>query len=199
MVSRTTGTGSPVRRMFAAVLPPAELVTSLGDRLDPLQVRWSQLRWTDAAGWHLTLAFMARVDAGQYDRLVENLTGVSARTARFDISLAGAGAFPAPPIGRNLWLGVYDPTDSLTRLAAETRRAVARSGVRTPDQKFTAHLTLARVPQPTDLSPQAAVLDEWSFGPWPVDELALVESQLGQGREGRPRYLVTDRFRLAEH
>ena len=43
------------------------------------------------------------------------------------------------------------------------------------------------------------MLNEWSFGPWPVDELALVESQLGQGREGRPRYAVTDRFRLAEH
>ncbi len=199
MVSRTTGTGSPVRRMFAAVLPPAGLVASLGDRLDPLQVRWPQLRWTDAAGWHVTLAFMARVAAGQYDRLVENLTGVAARTARFDMALTGAGAFPAPPIGRNLWLGVYDPTDSLTRLAAETRRAVARAGVRTPDEKFTAHLTLARVSQPTDLSPQVAVLNEWSFGPWPVDELALVESQLGQGREGRPRYAVTDRFRLAEH
>ena len=77
---------------------------------------------------------MARVAAGQYDRLVENLTGVAARTARFDMALTGAGAFPAPPIGRNLWLGVYDPTDSLTRLAAETRRAVARAGVRTPDE-----------------------------------------------------------------
>lgn len=199
MVSRTTGTGSPVRRMFAAVLPPAQLVASLGDRLDPLQVRWPQLRWTDAAGWHLTLAFMARVEAGQYDRLVENLTGVCARTARFDISLGGAGAFPAAPIGRNLWLGVYDPTDALTRLAVETRRAVARAGIRAPEEKFTPHLTLARTSQPTDLSPQLAVLDEWSFGPWSVDELTLVESQLGQGREGRPRYVVTDRFRLAEH
>lgn len=199
MTSRTTGTGSPVRRMFVAVLPPPELVAAIGDHLDPLMTRWAQLRWTDPAGWHLTLAFLARVDAAQYRRLVENMTETAARTARFSVSLAGAGAFPAAPIGRNLWLGVYDPTDALTKLASSTRRAVGRAGIRAPDEKFTPHLTLARVSQPTNLSGQVAILEGWGFGPWPVNELALVESQLGQGREGRPRYVVTDRFTLAEH
>lgn len=199
MTSRTTGTGSPVRRMFVAVLPPPELVAAISDQLDPLPTRWPQLRWTDPAGWHLTLAFLARVDAAQYRRLVENMTETAARTARFSVSLAGAGAFPAAPIGRNLWLGVYDPTEALTKLASSTRRAVGRAGIRAPDEKFTPHLTLARVSQPTDLSGQVAIVEEWGFGPWPVDELALVESQLGQGREGRPRYVVTDRFTLAEH
>ena len=199
MTSRTTGTGSPVRRMFVAVLPPPELVAAISDQLDPLPTRWPQLRWTDPAGWHLTLAFLARVDAAQYRRLVENMTETTARTARFSVSLAGAGAFPAAPIGRNLWLGVYDPTEALTKLASSTRRAVGRAGIRAPDEKFTPHLTLARVSQPTDLSGQVAIVEEWGFGPWPVNELALVESQLGQGREGRPRYVVTDRFTLAEH
>ena len=185
MTSRTTGTGSPVRRMFVAVLPPPELVAAISDQLDPLMTRWPQLHWTDPAGWHLTLAFLARVDAAQYRRLVENMTETAARTARFSVSLAGAGAFPAAPIGRNLWLGVYDPTEALTKLASSTRRAVGRAGIRAPDEKFTAHLTLARVSQPTDLSGQVAIVEEWGFGPWPVDELALVESQLGQGREGR--------------
>ena len=146
-----------------------------------------------------TLAFLARVDAAQYRRLVENMTETAARTARFSVSLAGAGAFPAAPIGRNLWLGVYDPTDALTKLASSTRRAVERAGIRAADEKFTPHLTLARVSQPTNLSGQVAILEEWGFGPWPVNELALVESQLGQGRQGRPRYVVTDRFTLAEH
>lgn len=199
MTSRTTGTGSPVRRMFVAVLPPPELVAAISDQLDPLPTRWPQLRWTDPAGWHLTLAFLARVDAAQYRRLVENMTETAAQTARFSVSLAGAGAFPAAPIGRNLWLGVYDPTEALTKLASSTRRAVGRAGIRAPDERFTAHLTLARVSQPTDLSGQVAIVEEWGFGPWPMDELALVESQLGQGREGRPRYVVTDRFTLAEH
>lgn len=199
MASRTTGTGSPVRRMFVAVLPPPDLVATIGDRLDPLVTRWPQLRWTDPAGWHLTLAFLARVEATQYPRLVENLAETAARTARFSVSLAGAGAFPAAPIGRNLWLGVYDPTDALTKLASSTERAAGRAGVRTPDERFTPHLTLARISQPTDLSGQVAVLEEWGLGPWPVNELTLVESQLGQGREGRPRYLVTDSFMLAEH
>ena len=199
MTPRTTGTGSPVRRMFVAVLPPPELVAAISDQLDPLPTRWPQLRWTDPAGWHLTLAFLARVDATQYRKLVENMTETAARTARFSVSLAGAGAFPAAPIGRNLWLGVYDPTDALTKLASSTRRAVERAGIRAPDERFTAHLTLARVSQPTDLSGQVAIVEKWGFGPWPVNELALVESQLGQGREGRPRYVVTDRFTLAEH
>ena len=199
MTSRTTGTGSPVRRMFVAVLPPPELVAAISDQLDPLPTRWPQLRWTDPAGWHLTLAFLARVDAAQYRRLVENMTETAARTARSSVSLAGAGAFPAAPIGRNLWPGAYDPAEALTKPASSTRRAVGRAGFRAPDEKFTAHLTLARVSQPTDLSGQVAIVEEWGFGPWPMDELALVESQLGQGREGRPRYVVTDRFTLAEH
>lgn len=199
MVSRTTGTGSPARRIFLAVTPPAETLATLGDRLDPLLIRWPQLRWTDPAGWHITCAFLGQVSADQYPRLIAELTDLAAQQARFDLTLAGSGGFPAPAIAKQLWLRADDPMDALTGLARGCRRAAARAGIRADDRQFVGHLTLARCSQPTDLSQQIDALAGWSFDPFPVSEFAVFESKLGQGIDGRPRYVRLDSFALAAH
>lgn len=199
MASRTAATSSSSRRLFTAVLPPPDAAAKLGDLLEPHQVRWPDVRWTDPAGWHFTTAFMARVEPGQYLRLVDQLTDVAAATARFDLGLSGVGAFPAPAIARALWVGAEDPTEQLCVLSRNSRKAARRAGIRTADDDFFGHLTIARFSQPSDVRLQLSVLADLTVAPWPVTELLLVESLLGQGPGGRPRYVFVERFALARH
>lgn len=197
MASRTTATGSATRRLFAAVLLPPDQVARLADLLEPLKIRWPEIHWTHAAGWHFTCAFMARVEPGRYDQLIDRLTDVASATARFSLGLAGAGAFPAPGIARTVWVGADDPAEQLADLAHACRRSAGRAGIRAADEPFNGHLTIARFAQPTDVTGQLTVLDQIEVAPWPVEELVLVESLLGQGPGGRSRYLVVERFPLA--
>ena len=199
MASRTTGTGALPRRIFIALIPPAELLSELGDLIDPLAIRWPQLHWSPAANWHITLAFLARVTPDELSRLTDQLTDLAARTASFNLHLSGAGAFPAPALGRALWLGVAEESGALDRLAADARRATGRAGVRADDASFLPHLTIARVGIETDLRLQIGVLEPWRSSNWHVDQLAIVESRLGQGVGGGPRYEVLQRFALARH
>lgn len=142
---------------------------------------------------------MARVETGQYARLVDLLTDVAAATSRFPLGLEGVGAFPAPAIAHSLWAGADDPTGQLAALARRSRRATGRAGIRAAGGPFLGHLTIARFSKPTNVSLQLQVLADLEIDPWPVDELVLVESLLGQGPGGRPRYVVVERFGLARH
>lgn len=199
MASRTTGTGALPRRMFIALWPTAEIHAWLSDLLDPLATRWPQLRWSPAANWHLTLAFLARVTPDERSRLIDNLAELAARTARFDLGLCSAGAFPAPGHGKALWLGADEPTGTLDRLASDARKAARRAGLHADDASFTPHLTIARSTQPVDLRLQISRLMDAQSPRWQVDELVLVDSLLGQGPAGAPRYVVQERFALARH
>lgn len=188
------------RRLFAAVQPPPEAIAQLSDLLEPHQVRWPEIRWTDASGWHLTTVFARSVNPTQYLQWTELLAELASRTARFGLGLVGIGSFPAPAIAHTLWIGADDPTDQLTALANGCRRAANRAGLATENRQFVGHLTLARFNSaPADVRLQLQVLAGLRIEPWPVTELVLMESLLGQGPGGRSRYVVVERFPLAAH
>ena len=199
MASRSTTSSNPVRRMFTAVTPPPQAVARLEDLLEPGRLRWPKLRWTKPSGWHLTCAFMARVDAAGYTRLDELLTDLAAATARFGLGLAGAGAFPAPGLAKALWLGADDPGGELAALARGCRTAARRAGISVADEPFVGHLTIARYRHPADARPQIDALDATTIEPWPVTEIVLIESLLGQGDDGSVRSVVRERYPLSSY
>ena len=51
-------------RAFVALIPPAEALGELADAVAPVRAAHPGLRWTPAAQWHLTLAFLGEVDEG---------------------------------------------------------------------------------------------------------------------------------------
>lgn len=180
-------------RLFAAVLPPADVVEALDAFLEPRRDADPQLRWVHPEGWHLTTAFLADVPPHTFDDLAANLAAAAARTSPFDLALADAGAFPNPATGRALWVGVRTGADDLAVLARRSRTAADRAGVRVDGTRFVPHLTLARLRRPVDVTRWLRVLDAWAGAGWRVDELALVESHLHD--RGR-RYEVVGRFGL---
>ncbi|MPY64947.1 2'-5' RNA ligase family protein, partial [Streptomyces spongiae] len=91
-------------RLFAAVLPPADVVDELGHAVGALQALpgADRLRWTGRPGWHFTLAFYGEVDEDLVPELSERLERVARRTGPFPLAVRGGGQFGR---GRALWAG----------------------------------------------------------------------------------------------
>jgi 2'-5' RNA ligase len=134
-------------------------------------------RWTDAAGWHVTLAFIARTDAATVPGLVAELRRAAGSFARFGLATGGLGAFPSRGRARVLWYGVVDPRRELRRLA----RAVADACALPDEMRFRGHVTLARARE-RDGADVADLLDaDAPAGRLPVERVVLYRSHLGRG------------------
>jgi RNA 2',3'-cyclic 3'-phosphodiesterase len=178
-------------RMFAAVMPPPDLVDELDELLAPRRDVDRRLRWTKPNGWHLTTAFMA--DVPDVERLEEHLVEAASTVAPFRIRVASGIAFPHPVAARILALGVTDGQDDIAHLSEKSRHAANRAGAPPDGANFVPHLTLARANRGIQATKWLGVIDSfpgWSFD---VDELALIQShQVGK------RYEVVARFGLGE-
>lgn len=167
-------------RCFVAVPVAAGLRAALADFAARLQRRpgadaW---RWTGAEGWHVTLAFLGGTEPAAVPRLGEVLSGVADEAAPFVMTCGGVGTFPSRRRARVVWYGLNDSERRLRRLARRLREALGLER----EQRFRAHLTLARVRERfgTDAS---SLLDGASppEGSLAVDRLILYRSRLGRG------------------
>src|SRR4051794_5198319 len=185
--------------MFAAVVPPAEVVEHLDDFLDVRRAAGA-FRWVTTEQLHVTVAFLADVPDRRLDDLVERLTRAARRRTAFATAVTGGGAFPNAARARVLWAGL-DLDDhgrtELTRLATGARAAANRAGVPVDGQRFRPHVTLARIGQPQEVSSWVRLLDAYRGPSWTVDRLTLVASYLGEGPRGRPRHEPVEEFRLS--
>jgi RNA 2',3'-cyclic 3'-phosphodiesterase len=172
-------------RLFVAVQPPPTAMDELAAALTPLRrlPGADRLRWTETAGWHLTLAFLGEVDEPLLPELGERLGRAARRHEAARLRLAGGGRFG----DRALWAGVPGGTRSLGRLAASTAAAARRTGLATDTKPFRAHLTVARARTPVDLRPFRDALAEFTGSDWTADTVRLMSSaNAGPGRP--PRY-----------
>ena len=187
--------------MFAAVLPPQDVLEELEEFLGPRQ-EVADFRWTRPEGWHLTLAFMADVPDRSLDDLLERLGRAGRRRSPFSVRLAGGGAFPNPARAKVLYAGVEgapDAVEELRRLSTGARAAANKAGAPADGATFRPHLTLARMRRPVEATRWLRVLSTYRSREFEVSELALVESHLGQGPGNRPRYDVVATFPLGKH
>jgi 2'-5' RNA ligase len=182
--------------MFVAVVPPPEAVEDLDAFLD-VRREAGGFRWTPAEHWHLTLAFMAEVADRHRDDLEARLERAAGKRHPMTATLTGGGAFPNVGRARVLWAGaeVDDPVE-LDRLATGCRAAAAKAGAMIDGQRFRRHLTVARMGRPVEASNWVRLLDGYRGPGWPVDEVALVASHLGEGPRRRPRYETVATFTI---
>ena len=97
---------------------------------------------------------------------------------------------------RVLWAGL-DAVPSLVPLAGSVRSACAVAGGSPEGGPFRPHLTLARLPRPTDATRWVRVLDTYAGPSWTATDLAVVASHLPRDRGHRPRHEVLARLPLA--
>lgn len=115
--------GKPSGNVFYALVPPPEVLAPLRAAVDRLRPEFEALAWVDPRRWHVTVAFLGRVDPDPFrDRQV-------VLPERPKLTVSGSGTFG----DRVLWAGVRGAV-------AEVVRAVGAE-----PEAHTAHLTLARV------------------------------------------------------
>jgi 2'-5' RNA ligase len=185
-------------RMFAAVVPPEDVVEGLEAFLEPRREA-APFRWTMPVQWHLTLAFMAKVPDRSLDDLLERLARAGRRRTPFRLWLEGGGAFPNPARAKVLYAGVAgepEALEELRRLSTGARAAANRAGAEAEGGPFRPHLTLARMKRPVEATRWLRVLEAYSSREFDVTDLVLVESHLGEGPANRPRYDEVARFPL---
>lgn len=181
-------------RAFVAVLPSDDVISDLTAFLEPRIAADESLRWTNPAGWHITLAFMAALPDGIVEDLSERLQEVASGRESFELAIAGGGTFPGVSAARVLFAGITDTSTGLPRLATSVRGHCAKAGGAPDGGRFRPHFTLARMRRPIEATRWIRVLDTYAGPSWLVDRFALVESHLGQGYRGTPRYDVVDEF-----
>ncbi|TDD65753.1 RNA 2',3'-cyclic phosphodiesterase [Jiangella aurantiaca] len=177
-------------RLFAAVEPPRDALAHLAAVVDG--VRDDVLRWSDRAGWHLTLAFYGEVGEDRLTELTERLARAARRHPATQARIAGAGRF-----GRAvLWAGVDGDGVALRALAGSARAAGRRIGVGSEErQRFRPHVTLARARGAADLRPYVERLAPYAGPEWTADTVTLFRSRPGGPGHG-PRYEALARFPL---
>lgn len=183
-------------RAFVGLVPPQEVQEDLSDFLASRREAGRDLRWTDPEQLHLTLAFLPNVPEAGLDRLSEALAARCARIEPAAIRLLGGGAFPNPYAARILHVGA-EPTDWLKGVARGMRQAATHAGAVVDGGRFNPHVTVARMRRPIEATRWIRALMPYESPGWIADEFALIRSQLGQGRQGRPRYTRLATFALA--
>ncbi|MDX2699658.1 RNA 2',3'-cyclic phosphodiesterase [Streptomyces ipomoeae] len=185
-------------RLFAAVVPPDDVLDELGRVVAELKGRGGaqRLRWTEAAGWHFTLAFYGEVDDDLVPELSRRLERVAGRSGAFPLALRGGGQFGR---GRALWVGAEGDLDALRLLADRAEAAARKAGVPMGEhRRYRPHLTVARGREAVDVRAYVDGLDAFVGRTWTVSDLVLVRSNLPvSGVPGeQPRYEVVGRWAL---
>jgi 2'-5' RNA ligase len=172
-------------RCFLAVPLPDGLRADLADVVGAWRgdANGPDLRWTDPAGWHLTLAFLGWIAAGLADEILTTIVRPAREAQVAELAAGGLGAFPSPRRARVLWYRLADASGAAGSLAEGIRRGVAPIVPRVVEgSPFRPHVTLARAraERGTDLS-------EWIAGRAvpsglvPLERVILYRSHLGRG------------------
>ena len=183
-------------RLFVSLEPPPEAVEHLEDFLEVRRQAGTALRWSATEQWHLTLAFMGSAPERVVEDVVARVGEVAAHTPPPVLAVVGGGCFPDVTRARVLWAGV-DAVTSLVPLAGSVRSACAVAGGSPEGRPFRPHLTLARLPRPTDATRWVRVLETYAGPSWTATELAVVASHLPRDRGHRPRHEVLARLPVA--
>lgn len=179
-------------RLFAAVVPPPDVVAELERFLEPRRGADPSLHWTLPTSWHITCAFLPAVADQAMDDLVEGLSAGLNGIASFAVEVCGAGAFPDPDRARVLWLACSQGADELTRLAQRCRSAANRAGVTVDGAAFRPHLTLARA-RGVPVMRWLRVLEALPAIGWKATDVQLIRSSALPAGAG---YRTVARFHL---
>ncbi|HEV2012696.1 MAG TPA: RNA 2',3'-cyclic phosphodiesterase [Candidatus Dormibacteraeota bacterium] len=186
-------------RVFLAVEVPGDVRAALVGPLNALQPLSEAIRINPVERMHLTLHFLGHLPRPDVEHLQPALAPVVLRHQRFRLAALGVGAFPGIARPRVLWAGLAGgDLPRLIAVQADLGDALRSAGV-TVEDRFHAHLTLARLRRPlraqerTELRNWSARWQAAPFGDVPVDQVRLMRSQLGAGP---PRYTTLATFDL---
>ncbi len=180
-----------MKRLFTGIaVDPAQLGPLL-KQVDAMRAAYPGLRWSDRAGWHVTLQFYGMVSEEREHELRKSLQTVQAEAAK--VLVQGMGAFERAGV-------LFARVQTTAALEDIERRVVAvgtACGFAAETRPYRPHITLARrkgrgahgkFPRGRDMDA------EQKFGSFLAREFVLYESVTGPAGA---RYEVLERYRLS--
>lgn len=183
-------------RCFVAIELTPELRRALVEMIGRSARTGDAVRWCRGDQLHLTLRFLGELSDGAVERARTIVGEVSASRPPFELSLGGLGCFPPRGPGRVLWCGVEDASGGCAGWvrAAEPRW---RELDVPPEERFSAHVTLARAKSPAG-GARIREVTVGAVGPerarMRVEAVTLLESRL---ESGGARYRIIEAAPLA--
>ncbi len=190
-------------RTFIAVELDRELLGSLVALQDRLRehVAPRSIRWVRPEGIHLTLKFLGETRPDQVEAVKVALDRAASEVRPFAFTVGGMGCFPNTRRPRVIWVGLYEPSGTLSRLRDAVESHVAPLGFPTEKRPFRPHLTLGRVQRYASKSEvrevgeviaagETGTLDEMRVG-----QVSYIKSDL---RPGGAVYTTLHRARLRQ-
>lgn len=175
-------------RLFTALEIPRDAALSLS----LLRGGLPGARWIDVENYHMTLRFIGDIEGHLADEIASALDRV--RRPAFQLALSGVGAFGSRK-PHAVWAGA-EPSPDLNALQAEIERICQRLGVPADPRKFSPHVTLARLrnPSPLDVAKYLSAHGGFSAAPFKVGRFVLMSSRNSVG--GGP-YVVEEAWPLS--
>ncbi|HWD93735.1 MAG TPA: RNA 2',3'-cyclic phosphodiesterase [Verrucomicrobiae bacterium] len=207
--------GKPEKyRLFVAMSPPADVKNRIEKAQHQLRrtLPGNTIRWTKREQFHVTLKFLGNVAATRVGELTEALRNVCLGAGALRLRAERIGFFPGARVPRVLWVGVQDRQNLLPRLQARveigvkefTKDEAAKPGSAgvspASREKFTGHITLARIPrlrhsESEILSQAIADFADPFFGEWTANHVELIRSELSSSGS---RYTTLAEIPLSE-
>jgi RNA 2',3'-cyclic 3'-phosphodiesterase len=193
-------------RAFIALEMPVSVQRVLNDTIERFAQALPALRWVDAAGIHLTLAFLGELDDHRLALAMEAAQAAAHDFPSFAYRLTAPGVFGSPP--RVIWMGIEDSPlaqldgSPLHRLHQILNRELQCRDFETDKRPFSPHLTLARVKQTLTPAEQQSLQnllhskqDNASSTLYHINSLNVMKSELS--RAGA-KYTVIQAYPLNE-
>lgn len=164
-------------RLFIAVPVPEELKGNIAG----IQKRLAGASGIKAVGkenLHFTIKFLGEMDSvGAVEKCMEeSLEGLH----RFDVEIAGVGAFPSKNRARAVWLSVGNGIENFKKLMKNIDAELSKIGFER-EKEYAPHLTIARVRSASgnaELIKLLEKLEQTQIGTMRVKEVKLVKSTL---------------------
>ncbi len=174
-------------RLFTALEIPRDAALSLS----LLRGGLPGARWVDVENYHITLRFFGDIEGHVADEIANALDRV--HRPSFPLSLSGVGAFGSKK-PHSIYAGV-SPSPELHALQGEIDRICLRLGMVPDQRKFTPHVTLARLrnPSPIDIAQYLSARGNFSTAAFRVGRFVLMSSRDSVG--GGP-YVVEEAWPL---
>lgn len=184
-------------RLFVAVNLPFEIKKGIGSFIRDLRKVNADMKWVEPENLHLTVQFLGNVSEDQVPAVAAALNRAAERIAPFTLKLSGVGVFPSRERPRVFWAGVGGDTVDLLQLNRQVQRELKEPGFAPGKNKFSPHLTLARLRSPAgflDVFDKAEkVAENKIFGSAKISTVDLMLSELGSRG---PKYFTLARAPL---
>lgn len=183
-------------RLFVAVPLPEAALADAGAILAGFRALPWPVRWVKPDGLHITLKFFGEVGPERLETIAEMVGFQVEGLPPFQLSLAGAGAFPDLTHPRVVRLNLAGDTSGLEVLQDRIERAGLGIGFPPEGRPFHPHITLGRVKEGQRLPREAALSLQRipAGGVFSADRVVLFESH--QTPFG-PRYDARAELQLA--